>query len=130
MFASSIGSEHHAGAIRVVPETDEIIAVCLEGEFDLSDVRGLRDEIDRALGGGNDVILDLSGATFLDSSIISVLVQSSREASASRQRMVLQLGTAAVVERVLEFFAIERVVPRAHDRREAVRIIQRHAASV
>ena len=130
MFASSIGSEHHAGAIRVVPETDEIIAVCLEGEFDLSDVRGLRDEIDRALGGGNDVILDLSGATFLDSSIISVLVQSSREASASRQMVVLQLGTAAVVERILEFFAIERVVPRARDRREAVRIIQRHAASV
>ena len=130
MSASPVGSEHREGVIRVVPETDEIVAVCLEGEFDLAEVRRLRDEIDRALDGGKDVILDLSEATFIDSSIIGALVHGSREARASKQSMVLQLGTAAIVERVLELFAIEQVLPRAHDRPEAVQIIQQRAASV
>ena len=130
MFASSVGSDHRDGVIRVVPETDGIVAVCLEGEFDLSNVRDLSDEIDRVLEAGNDVILDLSQVTFMDSSIISILVQGSREASARRQRMVLQLGTAAVVERVLELFAIEQVVPRARDREEAVRTIRHNAGAL
>ena len=42
--------------------------------------------------------------------------------------MVLQLGTAAIVERVLELTAIERVLPRAHTRTEAVQMIQQKAA--
>ena len=130
MFASSVGSDHRDGVIRVVPETDGIVAVCLEGEFDLSNVRDLSDEIDRVLEAGNDVILDLSQVTFMDSSIISILVQGSREASARQQRMVLQLGTAAVVERVLELFAIEQVVPRARDREEAVRTIRHNAGAL
>ena len=130
MFASSVGSDHRDGVIRVVPETDGIVAVCLEGEFDLSNVRDLSDEIDRALEAGNDLILDLSQVTFMDSSIISILVQGSREASARQQRMVLQLGTAAVVERVLELFAIEQVVPRARDREEAVRTIRHNAGAL
>jgi hypothetical protein len=44
--------------------------------------------------------------------------------------MVLQVGTAAIVERVLELVRIERVLPRAHDRQEAVRIIQQKAETV
>ena len=37
--------------------------------------------------------------------------------------MVLQLGTAGIVERALEFGGIYRVLPRAHDRQEAVRTV-------
>ena len=76
------------------------------------------------------VYLDLSEATFIDSSIIGVLVQGSREAGASRQHIVLQVGTAAIVERVLELFAIEQLLPRAHDRQEAVRIVRQRAETV
>jgi anti-anti-sigma factor len=130
MFASAAGSEQRDGVVRVVPETDRIVAVCLEGEFDLANARDLRDEIDRALEGGNDLILDLSQATFVDSSIISVLVQGSREARARQQNVVLQLGTAAIVERVLELFAIEQVLPRAQDRKEAVRVIRQQPGVV
>lgn len=130
MFASSFGSEHHAGVIRVVPETDEIVAVCLEGDFDLANAPALGDQIDRALDTGNDLILDLSEATFIDSSVINVLVQASKAATGREQTMVLQVGTAAIVERVLELVRIERVLPRAHDRQEAVRIIQQKAETV
>ena len=130
MPASSFGSEHRAGAIRVVPETDEIVAVCLEGDFDLANAPALGDAIDRALESGNELILDLSEATFIDSSVINVLVRSSKAASERERAVVLQLGTARIVERALEIARIEQVLPRAHDRQEAVRMIQQQAGTM
>ena len=38
--------------------------------------------------------------------------------------MVLQCDTDAVVERVLELTRIEQVLPRAHDRQEALKLIE------
>ena len=99
MHASSLGSEHRNGVIRVAPETAEIVAVCLEGEFDLTNAPSFRNETDHALESGNDLILDLSEATFIDSSVIHVLVHASQAASARQQTAVLQVGTAAIVER-------------------------------
>lgn len=130
MFASSFVSERRAGGIRVVRETDGILAVCLEGEFDLANAPTLVDQIDLALETGKDLVLDLSEATFIDSSVINVLMRASKAAGERQQTMVLQLGTAAIVERALEIARIELVLTRAHDRQEAVRTIQKRAAPV
>jgi anti-anti-sigma factor len=124
MLASSFGSEHDEGAIRVVPETDEIVAVCLEGEFDIANVSTFRDQVDGRLANGTDLILDLSEATFIDSSVIHVLIDAGQAVDGRDQSVVLQLGTAPIVERALEIASIERVLPRAHGREEAVRMIQ------
>ena len=130
MSASSFGSEHPNGVIRVVPETDEIVAVCLEGDFDLSNAPALGKEVGRALDNGHHLILDLSQATFIDSSVVHVLVNASKPVTGSERAVVLQLGTAAIVERVLEIAEIERVLPRAHERQEAVRMIQQRDEKV
>lgn len=130
MVASSIGSQHSRGVIRVVPETDEIVAICLEGEFDLANAPALGDEIDRALGSGNHLVFDLSKATFIDSSVIRALMRAVKAVSGREQALVLQLGTAAIVERLLEIVKIEQVLPRAHDRQEAVRLIQNEEVRV
>ena len=130
MHASALGSEHCEGAIRVVRERDGIIAVCVEGDFDLANAPTLGDQIDLALESGHNLIVDLSEATFIDSSVINVLVRASKAAGGRQQCMVLQLGTAAIVERVLEIVRIEQVLPRAHDRPEAVRMIQQQAMFV
>jgi anti-anti-sigma factor len=122
--ASTIGSDEGASAVRVVPERDGVVAVCLDGEFDMANASRLRDEIDGTLAGGHDLILDLSQATFIDSSIIHVLFASARAAGERNRRLVLQLGTAPIVERALELSAIERVVARAHDREEAVWLLE------
>ena len=124
MSASSFGS-YPRGAIRVLEETQGITAVCLEGEFDLVNVSPLRDQIDQALESGNDLVLDLSQTTFIDSRVIRLLFDSARAAYARNQTIVLQLGTAPIVERALEICGIECVLPRAHTRDEAVQIIQR-----
>lgn len=129
MHASSIGSDHCDAIIRVVPENGEIVAVCLEGDFDLNNAPAIGKEVGRALEDGNNLILDLSQATFIDSSVVHVLVNVSKAVTRSERAVVLQLGTAPIVERVLEIVEIERVLPRAHDRQEAVRIIQQRAAT-
>jgi anti-anti-sigma factor len=130
MLASTAGFTQGDGALRVVLETDAIAALCLEGDFDLTNAQALREEIDRVLESGNGVILDLSGATFIDSSVIHVLERASRAADGREQAMVLQLGTAGIVERALELAGIEHVLPRAHDRQEAVRMVQERAETV
>ena len=123
-MVASFSSEHQAGAIRVIPEGDEIVAVCLEGEFDVANVATLRDQVDGALVSGSNLILDLSQATFIDSSVIHVLFNAARAVEGKDQTVILQLGTAPIVERALEIVDIERALPRAHNREEAVRMTQ------
>ena len=123
MHATSFGSKPRVGAIHVVPDGDEIVAVCLEGEFDLTNAPDLGEQISLELEGGNDLILDMSEATFIDSSVIDVLVAASRAAREKERAIVLELGTAAVVERLLEIVSIEQLLPRAHGRQEALEII-------
>ena len=129
MSASTVGHMHRQGVIRVA-ETDEIDAVCLEGDFDLANASVLGAVVDRVLETGNSLIFDLSEATFIDSSVIDVLLRAVTAVGGGKQALVLQLGTAAVVERVLEIVKIEQVLTRAHDRQEAVRIIQQQAEAV
>ena len=121
MLASSLGSKHRAGAIGIAPESGEIVVLSLRGELDMADARDLADQIDRTLECGKNLILDLSKATFIDSSVIHVFVPASEAAGARGQAIVLQLGgTAQVVERALEMTRTEHVLPRAHDRQAAV----------
>lgn len=117
-------NKHPGGVINVVPETDEIVAVCLEGEFDMANAPMVSEEINRTLEEGKDVIVDLSETTFIDSSLISVLMHAAAEADQRERAIVLQHHTAAEVKRVIEITGIEHVLPRAHDRSEAVRMVQ------
>jgi anti-sigma B factor antagonist len=130
MFASTNGSEDRDGVISVVPETDAIVTVCLAGDFDLTNARALDDQLDRVLESKSGVIVDLSQATFIDSSVIHALVRAAKTARAREQAVVVQLGTAAIVERVFELAGIAQLLPRAHDRQEAARIIQQKAEVV
>ena len=119
-------SEHQQGAIRVDRETDHILAVCLKRDFDRTNQSELNDQIHQGLDRGYHLILDLSETTFIDSSIISVLARAARSAGRREQGMVMQLRSATTVERVLEIARIEHLLPRAHDRRDAVALIDQH----
>jgi anti-sigma B factor antagonist len=124
MPASLLRSDHRDGAISVVDESPDILAISLEGEFDMRDAPRLAEELDRAFEGQKDVILDLSAATFIDSSVIHVLCTAAKATKVGGRTTVLQLGTAPIVERVLEIAAVERLIPRANSRSEAIEIIQ------
>ena len=115
--------------LRVVPETDEVVALCLEGEFDMTNASCIIEESERVLASDKHVILDLSQATFVDSAVINALFHVHRQAGVHDRLAVLQLGTAAIVEAVLEVTGVERVLPRTHTRTEAIATIRQLARS-
>ena len=122
--------QNQAGELHVFAETDGIAGLCLEGEFDLGNAPQIIEEAERLLADEKQVILDLSEATFIDSSVIHALFRVGAEAKKSGRHVVLQLGTAAIVERVIEFSKIDRVLPRVSTRPEAldtIRQLQRSA---
>ena len=121
---------NEAGELHVFAETDEIAGLCLEGEFDLANAAQIIEEGERLLADDKQVILDLSDATFIDSSVIHALFRVGAEARNKGRVVVLQLGTAAIVERVIEISNIDRVLPRASTRPEALDMIrQLHRAA-
>ena len=122
-------SPKDAGTLHVFPETDEIVAICLEGEWDMANTPRLVEESERVLTSERHLILDLSQATFIDSSVIGALFGAQRLASAHGRLAVLQLGTAAIVELALELSRVERILPRTHTRAEAIETIRQFAGS-
>ena len=83
------GKHHEPGQSAIILENrpdGEILHVF--GEVDLTSVDELRSAIDRAAAGGTHVIVDLAPCTYLDSTILSVLMRAS-ETYAGRFQIVI-----------------------------------------
>jgi anti-anti-sigma factor len=88
--------------------------IVLGGEHDLHSAESLRQTTDDVLFGNEHLIVDLSKAEFIDSTIIGVLVQAMKNAEGRDRKFTVVLGAAPVVERVLEItgvLALLNVVP-------------------
>lgn len=73
----------------------DIDAVVVVGEFDLSNLEGLEKAIETVLSRGNaaSCLLDLSEATFIDSSVVHALVRWSKETQVSeREGLAILVG--------------------------------------
>jgi anti-anti-sigma factor len=113
--------------LDVAKETEGIVAISLEGEFDLANSTLITEQAEQALDDQNHLIIDLTGATFIDSSTIYALVKTHKRAVERRQVIVLQLATAAAVERALQISGIDQRLACATTRREAIQTIERLA---
>jgi anti-sigma B factor antagonist len=90
----------------------------ISGEHDLSTAPNLRRRLDALLDEGADTVIDLSPATFIDSSILGVILDG-RQRAADREigfAVVHANGTDAV-GRVLEVTGLRAELP-VHARRE------------
>jgi anti-sigma B factor antagonist len=85
--------------------------VTAAGEIDLTNAEYLRDALLSALNAGADsLVVDLTGASFLDSAGVTALVRASRRAGASDAALRLAV-TAPAVLRVLNLVGIDQLVP-------------------
>jgi anti-anti-sigma factor len=59
------------------------------------------------------MVVDLSGAAFIDSAVLGVLIASHRDtvASGSRWALVIGNGSGAAVRRILELTGLDAVMP-------------------
>ena len=76
--------------------------VVLAGEHDLYSADEVQQTLDQSLAVCDHLIVDLSAAEFIDSTIVAVLLQTMKNATALDRRFNVVLGTAPAVERILE----------------------------
>jgi anti-anti-sigma factor len=95
---------------------DGVNIVALHGEHDLSTAPGLREALETAAAEGGALVVDLSHAQFIDSSILGLIVTAWQEAGASGTRFALIVGngSGASVRRVLELTDLGSTLP-VHD---------------
>jgi anti-sigma B factor antagonist len=81
------------------------------GEVDLTTADNLSSSLDQAIdGGGGDVVVDLAGVVFLDSTGIAVLTRAWRRLEGT-DRVLSVRHPADNVRRVLEICGLDRIIP-------------------
>jgi anti-sigma B factor antagonist len=105
----------------------DVLVVVVRGEHDIYTAPALRDRLDQALGGTPDgapagVIVDLSQATFLDSSILGALLEARRQALEQALGYVVCIGDDPEpgVARILEITGLVPVFPVVRSLQEAL----------
>lgn len=101
----------------------DVLVVVVRGEHDIYTAPALRERLDEALAADPaGVVVDLSGATFLDSSILGALLEARRQSLERGTGYVVCLGEApeAGVARILEITGLVPVFPVVRSREEAM----------
>lgn len=107
------------GEIALQKKSNGITVLSISGEHDLSTVGDLRSHIDELMNGTNSIVIDLSPATFVDSSILGVILDARRRAQDAGIGFAVVHGDgAAAVGRVLEITGLRAELP-VHDSLDA-----------
>ena len=120
-MSSDQGSSRHVRTGELALELDEsgMALLTLSGEHDLSTAPELRRRLDKLLAEGTPTVVDLSSATFIDSSILGVILDGRRRAADTDVGFaVLHSDGAEAVDRVLEVTGLRTELP-VHAGRDA-----------
>ncbi len=112
-----------AANIRVVHATNTTTALAVEGEWDLTTAPGLSDIAQRVIAEGRNLIIDLSDVSFLDASTVRALLDADVAAQQRGCELVVQLGRATFVERVLSITGADRKLATAATRGAALALV-------
>lgn len=105
--------------------------VALLGEHDLSTAAVVRDALQDASSAPAGVVVDLSHTSFIDSSILGLIITAYREAGESDRGFALAVGNGCgtAVRRVLELTDLRSTVTVRDDLASAVAICRSRAVS-
>lgn len=105
---TSGGPAFQVPTIEVRSPQPHAALVVLAGEHDLYSADEVQQALDQSLAICDHLIVDLSAAEFIDSTIVLILVQTMKNATELDRKFNVVLGSAPVVERILE---VAGVVP-------------------
>jgi anti-sigma B factor antagonist len=95
-----------AGQLEVIVDPAGWAVLECTGEHDLTTRTEVRALLDRLLVGYGLVVVDVSQATFIDSSFVTNLFRANRVAREQGKRLRVQHSTAPIVHRVLEISGV------------------------
>jgi anti-sigma B factor antagonist len=107
--------------------TDSGLAVlAIAGEHDLSTAPTLRQRLEGLMADGEPIVVDLSQATFVDSSILGVILDARRRAAADGLGFAVSHANAAdPVGRVLDITGLRNELPVHGGREDAAAAISK-----
>ena len=108
--------------LRVDRTRDGVAVFDLAGDYDMANAPELDAALGKALAEQRGIVLDLSETTFIDSSVIHVLVRTQRALAGQQRQLALRLQTASILLRALEISELASVLPITADREEAIAI--------
>jgi anti-sigma B factor antagonist len=99
--------------IEIERSDDSRAVVRLEGEQDLTSEPELKQRLRELIGESRSIVVDLGGATFLDSSILAAVLEAREESRAAGVELSLSMPsvTAPAVRRVVEITGLAAAVP-------------------
>jgi anti-anti-sigma factor len=103
-------------------ERPEGLLVRLAGDVDLSNYLLLIDAMQPALEHGRDLILDVSGVRYMDSSGVRAVIDADQRLGAARCRLVM-VGPPPMLARVLEVIDLPRLLPVVPTVEDAARLL-------
>ena len=108
------------GWVEIERPTQDVAVVVLHGEHDLSTADNLTSELDRLSATGVCVVLDLSAAEFIDSSIIGAIHRFAAGQAQAGRGFALQVSTSSIVHRALDIAGMLSVPASAQSRAAAI----------
>jgi anti-sigma B factor antagonist len=97
-----------------------LAVVAITGEHDLSTAPVLRQQLDGLIADGSPIVVDLSSATFVDSSILGVILDARRRADAGDLGFAVSHGNGPdPVGRVLDITGLRNELPVHKGREDA-----------
>jgi anti-sigma B factor antagonist len=102
----------HPGEIVLDQRDSGVVVISLKGEHDLTTAPTLRERVEEAVGRRSGVLIDLTAAEFIDSSIIGVVLEGQRRADEEGIGFAASLeGGTSAVRRVLEVTGLDTNLP-------------------
>jgi anti-anti-sigma factor len=110
------------GTVTLDTSEPGVAIVMLSGEHELFSASKLQGQLDALIGEGLTVVVDLSRATFLDSSIVSVLLLTREHAAnaGTAYSIVLDDTTGDPVRRMFEITGLGALLPLVESRAAAL----------
>jgi anti-sigma B factor antagonist len=116
------GSGPPPGPVTIEVVSDTAAVVTLEGDHDVASRGAIADAFNVAAT-GRDLLVDLTECTFIDSTIIKLLLQTMRalEEKDGRLEIVIDVDSHGHVARVAELMGIADVIPTHGSRSDGIR---------
>ena len=90
------------GVLEITTPRDGCVVVSLVGEHDVASAPTLRSTVEDQAATGGGIVVSVTEAEFIDSSIVHELFRGDSVMLKVGRRLVLHLGADVIVERVLE----------------------------
>jgi anti-anti-sigma factor len=107
--------------VEVSNVAQHVWVVAVQGEHDLSTVSQLDDAISQVFAAGSRMVIDLSGASFIDSSVLSSLLRARETANQqSSDDLVIVAPPGTMSRRVIDMTGVGARVPIFDSRQAAL----------